>query len=397
MKCPFCNYEISDGAKFCPDCGKALPHDRPSENDKPENPADSCSEENASDVKSSAGVSVNFQKKEKPDCISQDESCQKNGDPELKETVRRLDRMNLMQIVCLIALLIPGVNIAGLILLLIIIIRSFDLSARTGRVLRRFGYEKYARISDGIKTKCTIILLSTVLLITAGCMAFTGFCHLSIPQTTLAVITGVIMMIIATNLELYCFIRLYTIMNVMDAIVCNRKHPEKPGFGMAVTVMVTVCLFMILISGVAITIGMPVYIQHIKNNIFTDMMMQANNVKRNALICVAEYEYRDFAEICDNTRDYAEGFGWKLYPPHQYATEYVDSIEVTSASADKSRNGYPEIKVTVNASRKYFSEAHPKITYVGTVIDDDIIWKLDIKETTILPNIASPWSVWDIR
>ena len=62
MKCPFCNHEISDGAKFCPDCGKALPHDRPFENDKPENPADSCSEENASDVKSSAGVSVNFQK-----------------------------------------------------------------------------------------------------------------------------------------------------------------------------------------------------------------------------------------------------------------------------------------------------------------------------------------------
>ena len=110
-----------------------------------------------------------------------------------------------------------------------------------------------------------------------------------------------------------------------------------------------------------------------------------------------EYNYTDFAGICDNTSEAAEGFGWKLRSPRDYATEYVDSIEVTSTNAEDSDSGYPEIKVTVNAKDRYFPDPDPKITYVGIAINDDIRWRLDPRETTVIIDIQSPWSVWDIR
>ena len=75
----------------------------------------------------------------------------------------------------------------------------------------------------------------------------------------------------------------------------------------------------------------------------------------------------------------------------------MDSIEVTSTNAEDSDSGYPEIKVTVNAKDSYFPAPDPKITYVGIAINDDIRWRLDPRETTVIIDIQSPWSVWDIR
>ena len=124
--------------------------------------------------------------------------------------------------------------------------------------------------------------------------------------------------------------------------------------------------------------------------------MEANKVKLQAEICANEFDYTNLAGNCDNTWESVEGFGWKLKSPHEYATQFVDSIEVTSVNADTSKYGYAEIKVTVNLNRKYFPGSQPKITYLGIVFNDDIKWSVYPKETTIIIPSSSAWSIWHI-
>ena len=297
---------------------------------------------------------------------------------------------------CLVSLFIPGVNFIGFILLLVIIFRSFDLSNRVSITLRRFNYEKYARISDGVKTKCAVILLSVILLIIAAFVTYLGIIRLSVKLTTVGILICSVLMLVAAVLEIYCFIRLYTIMNVMNSILHNKTHPSKPKCGAVIIVPVIFTFVTFTICGIAAEICLPVFIQYIKIEIFTIISMEANKVKLQAEICANEFHYTNLAGICDNTWESVEGFGWKLKSPHEYATQFVDSIEVTSVNADTSKYGYAEIKVTVNLNRKYFPGSQPKITYLGIVFNDDIKWSVYPKETTIIIPSSSAWSIWHI-
>lgn len=397
MKCPFCQKEINDSSKFCPECGKKLQSDTISENSRLQNTEVSDDKEPASGLKSAAETAGNFQKDADFETERKEEFSQRNNDPELNAVIKKLDNMNIMQIVCLVSFFIPVVNLLGQILLLVIVIMSLGLSVRVSSVLRRFRYYEYARISEGIKTKCAVILLSSILMAVAAIIMLIGVGRQSVTLMVGGYAVCFVMSLVATVLEIYCFLRLYTIMNVMDSIAHNREHPKKPGAGLVICVPIVFVLLIFTLSGIAAVIGLPIVIQHMKNCIFTEILMEAHNVKRQAAICAHEYNYTDFAGICDNTSEAAEGFGWKLRSPRDYATEYVDSIEVTSTNAEDSDSGYPEIKVTVNAKDRYFPDPDPKITYVGIAINDDIRWRLDPRETTVIIDIQSPWSVWDIR
>ncbi|MBP3748443.1 MAG: hypothetical protein J6I35_02650 [Ruminobacter sp.] len=348
-------------------------------------------------MKSHAETDADFQKAADSGTEREDATGQKNNDQELNAVIKKLDTMNIMQIVCLASFFIPLVNLLGQILLLVIVIKSFSLSVRVTSVLRRYRYYEYAKISDGVRTKCAVILLSSILMAVAAIVMFIGIAELSVKMMLGGYAVCFVMAFVAMVLEIYCFIRLYTIMNVMDSIVRNRNHPKKPGGRLIIWIPIILILLMFMLSGIGAAISLPIVIQHIKNEVFTEIFMQADKVKRQAEICAYEFNYTDFADICDNTYEPVEGFGWKLRSPRAYASELVDSVEVTSTNAGDSRSGYPEINVTVNLKGRYFPDPDPKITYVGIAINDDIRWRLDPRETTVIIDIQSPWSVWDIR
>ena len=397
MICPFCHKEISDNSNFCPECGKKLQADAGSQNNRQQYSPVSGNNETVSGMKSHAETDADFQKAADSGTEREDATGQKNNDPELNAVIKKLDTMNIMQIVCLASFFIPLVNLLGQILLLVIVIKSFSLSVRVTGVLRRYRYYEYAKISDGVRTKCAVILLSSILMAVAAIVMFIGIAELSVKMMLGGYAVCFVMAFVAMVLEIYCFIRLYTIMNVMDSIVRNRNHPKKPGGRLIIWIPIILILLMFMLSGIGAAISLPIVIQHIKNEVFTEIFMQADKVKRQAEICAYEFNYTDFADICDNTYEPVEGFGWKLRSPRAYASELVDSVEVTSTNAGDSRSGYPEINVTVNAKDRYFPDPDPKITYVGIAINDDIRWRLDPRETTVIIDIQSPWSVWDIR
>lgn len=397
MICPFCHKEISDNSNFCPECGKKLQADAGAQNNRQQYSPVSGNNETVSGMKSHAETDADFQKAADSGTEREDATGQKNNDQELNAVIKKLDTMNIMQIVCLASFFIPLVNLLGQILLLVIVIKSFSLSVRVTGVLRRYRYYEYAKISDGVRTKCAVILLSSILMAVAAIVMFIGIAELSVKMMLGGYAVCFVMAFVAMVLEIYCFIRLYTIMNVMDSIVRNRNHPKKPGGRLIIWIPIILILLMFMLSGIGAAISLPIVIQHIKNEVFTEIFMQADKVKRQAEICAYEFNYTDFADICDNTYEPVEGFGWKLRSPRAYASELVDSVEVTSTNAGDSRSGYPEINVTVNLKGRYFPDPDPKITYVGIAINDDIRWRLDPRETTVIIDIQSPWSVWDIR
>lgn len=397
MICPFCHKEISDNSNFCPECGKKLQADAGAQNNRQQYSPVSGNNETVSGMKSHAETDADFQKAADSGTEREDATGQKNNDQELNAVIKKLDTMNIMQIVCLASFFIPLVNLLGQILLLVIVIKSFSLSVRVTSVLRRYRYYEYAKISDGVRTKCAVILLSSILMAVAAIVMFIGIAELSVKMMLGGYAVCFVMAFVAMVLEIYCFIRLYTIMNVMDSIVRNRNHPKKPGGRLIIWIPIILILLMFMLSGIGAAISLPIVIQHIKNEVFTEIFMQADKVKRQAEICAYEFNYTDFADICDNTYEPVEGFGWKLRSPRAYASELVDSVEVTSTNAGDSRSGYPEINVTVNLKGRYFPDPDPKITYVGIAINDDIRWRLDPRETTVIIDIQSPWSVWDIR
>ena len=397
MICPFCHKEISDNSNFCPECGKKLQADAGSQNNRQQYSPVSGNNETVSEMKSHAETDADFQKAADSGTEREDATGQKNNDPELNAVIKKLDTMNIMQIVCLASFFIPLVNLLGQILLLVIVIKSFSLSVRVTGVLRRYRYYEYAKISDGVRTKCAVILLSSILMAVAAIVMFIGIAELSVKMMLGGYAFCFVMAFVAMVLEIYCFIRLYTIMNVMDSIVRNRNHPKKPGGRLIIWIPIILILLMFMLSGIGAAISLPIVIQHIKNEVFTEIFMQADKVKRQAEICAYEFNYTDFADICDNTYEPVEGFGWKLRSPHAYASELVDSVEVTSTNAGDSRSGYPEIKVTVNLKGRYFPAPHPKITFVGVAVNNEIMWRINTKETNVIINIQSPWSVWDIR
>ena len=397
MICPFCHKEISDNSNFCPECGKKLQADAGAQNNRQQYSPVSGNNETVSEMKSHAETDADFQKAADSGTEREDATGQKNNDPELNAVIKKLDTMNIMQIVCLASFFIPLVNLLGQILLLVIVIKSFSLSVRVTGVLRRYRYYEYAKISDGVRTKCAVILLSSILMAVATIVMFIGIAELSVKMMLGGYAFCFVMAFVAMVLEIYCFIRLYTIMNVMDSIVRNRNHPKKPGGRLIIWIPIILILLMFMLSGIGAAISLPIVIQHIKNEVFTEIFMQADKVKRQAEICAYEFNYTDFADICDNTYEPVEGFGWKLRSPHAYASELVDSVEVTSTNAGDSRSGYPEINVTVNLKGRYFPAPHPKITFVGVAVNNEIMWRINTKETNVIINIQSPWSVWDIR
>ena len=396
MKCPFCQTEISDNSKFCSACGKEMPDGSGIKKNCRQDSGVFCDNKTNSGMPSTDTKSPNNHYTFRPEKSNHGKTEEKNTDPQLNDVIRRLDSINIMQLVCLVSLFIPGVNFLGFILLLVIIFRSFDLSTRVSTTLRRFNYEKYARISDGVKTKCAVILLSVILLIIAAFVTYLGIIRLSVKLTTVGILICSVLMLVAAVLEIYCFIRLYTIMNVMNSILHNKTHPPKPKCGAVIIVPVIFTFVTFTICGIAAEIFLPVLIQYIKIEIFTIISMEANKVKLQAEICAIEFHYTNLAGNCDNTWESVEGFGWKLKSPHEYATQFVDSIEVTSVNADNSKYGYAEIKVTVNLNRKYFPGSQPKITYLGIVFNDDIKWSVYPKETTIIIPSSSAWSIWHI-
>ena len=65
-------------------------------------------------------------------------SSQNNGsDPDLAEVIKRLNSMNVLQIICLVLLFIPFLNIIGGVIFLVILIMSLGLTNRVNNCLTK--------------------------------------------------------------------------------------------------------------------------------------------------------------------------------------------------------------------------------------------------------------------
>ena len=60
-----------------------------------------------------------------------------------------------------------------------------------------------------------------------------------------------------------------------------------------------------------------------------------------------------------------------------YATKYVESVEVVSLNAERARSGKPEIHITATTTRSGFGGRKSGISVVGKVVNKDIDWSVD--------------------
>ena len=388
MKCPFCKSEINDNSRFCPNCGKNLPHNRQNTDNNQQDSGFSGTAENSGNQSVTAEKPQINQDLVYSDRFSQGDAqfsqnsyqfSQNNTDPQLNEALKGINTMNVMQIICLISMFLPFVNILSQILLLVIIIMSFGLTSKVSNAFRKFNYEQYARISDGIKTKCAVILVSSVLSIVAVFVASAGIGAESTAVTVSGILIAVVASLTSAVLQIYCFCRLYTVKNALESISLNQELPQKPSSGTVIWVCVIAVIFflMIVIGGILAAIALPAYASYMKRARFTEVTTIVDAVKRQAELCAFEFDYTNLEGNCDNTRQAAEGSGWALYSPHDYATKYVESIEVVSLNAERARSGKPEIHITATTTRSGFGGRKSGISVVGKVVNKDIDWSVD--------------------
>ena len=357
MICPFCKAEIPDNAKFCTSCGRIVPH-----TDRMQN-----TEQNFS-------ADGNFANQEyKP-------SQHNRADPDLAEVIKRLDSMNVLQIICLVLLFIPFLNIIGSVIFLVILIMSLGLTNRVSAVFSKYGYPMYAKITDGVRSKCIFMLACIPITIIMSFM-ISGMDFSKGQDFAVSVLIGFFlilfgMAILFTIYEVYCFCRLYTVKNALEMISIGNRLPEKPGSGAAIIAIVLVLFFFaITILGIIAAIALPAYARYMERARFGEVAAAANGVMRQAELCVAEFGENDIAGRCDNTRE-VQGSGWALLAPKDYSTKYVDSISVSAVNADSSRSGHAEITVTSHGVPLHFKGRNADITIIGTVVNDRVTWNV---------------------
>ena len=120
MKCPFCKSEINDNSRFCPNCGKNLPHNRQNTDNNQQDSGFSGTAENSGNQSVTAENPQINQEPVYSDRFSQGDAqfsqnsyqfSQNNTDPQLNEALNGINTMNVMQIICLISMFLPFVNV----------------------------------------------------------------------------------------------------------------------------------------------------------------------------------------------------------------------------------------------------------------------------------------------
>ncbi|WP_019001761.1 zinc-ribbon domain-containing protein [Succinimonas amylolytica] len=312
MKCPRCNAELpNQNSAFCPYCGQSLQASQPVNGNPYGNPY--------------AGNNQPFR----------DSSYQNPGNSpspeEFQSAMKGLNTMVVLTIVTLVLMFVPYLNIISWVLLLIILIMSLFLTDRTKRIFDKAGYPVYSLIVAGIKTKCKILLGIQVLYFIGGFAL--GFASAVSPEAgseNATLILGtcavfIIISIIALFLQIYCFVRLFTVKNAITQLSVGVAIPEKPGRAAVIWAVCGVTLLIgIAVVGIVAAIALPAYAKYMSRARFSEITAGADGVRRAVELCYLENGSLDRC----STGKGVQGNGWILANPEDYSTKYIARIEV---------------------------------------------------------------------
>lgn len=319
MKCPFCNADLPDsGINFCSHCGNRIdvPH---SVLQQPANPG--MTAENSA-YEQNRGYNAGWQK-----------NFNMPAQSEFAKINSELGRMSVMQIVCLVFMFIPLINIVGGILLLVILIMSLSLTDKVRSMFERCNYPLYASMVSGIKGKCIYLLCFQIISFVGGVAAgMMGGRQLESFQTVSLVVllVYIVMAIVAIFFQVYCFCRLYTVKSALQQISAGIKVPGKPGGAAVVAVVIIVGAFVgIAVIGILAAIALPAYAKYTARAKFTEVSTATAPLKQQVELCYFDTDNLDRCSTGNRADPNRGERGWDLSQnPRAHATGFVDTIEV---------------------------------------------------------------------
>ena len=316
MNCPYCNAELpAQNSAFCPYCGKSLPSSQ----------QDGINPYNSNP---SAGNSTNSPVQDTP------YQNRKTGPSpeEYKSVLKSLNTMIILVIITLVMMFLPLLNIISGILILVILIMSLFLTDRTKSIFDKTDYPVYSNIVAGVKTKCKILLGFQAACLILGFIS--GFVTTSMPQggnevAVLTVATGALILgtaLMSLFLQIYCFVRLFTVKNAVAQLSMGMTIPQNPGNTAVVWSIIGVILLVgIAMVGIIAAIALPAYAKYMARAHFIEITTAADGVRRSVELC---YQETGSLDTCSTGMN-KQGNGWRLAAhPEDYRTKYVDRIEV---------------------------------------------------------------------
>ena len=313
MYCPHCNAELPvQNSAFCPYCGKSLQSSQP-DNGNPYN-----SNPYAGNTTNSPVQDTPYQNRRTGP-----------SQMEFQSVLKRLNTMTILVIAALVLSFIPYLNIIGYLLLLVILVMSLYLTGRTKRIFDLTDYPVYSKIVAGVKTKCVIILAAQIMLFVGG------FCSAFVLTPGSGDYTGIIALVavllicslVALVLEIYCFVRLFTVKNAVTQLSMGMDIPEKPaGGGIIIAAIVGVILLVgIAVVGIIAAIALPAYARYMATARYSEITAAADGVRIAVERC---YQDTGSLDAC-STGTNKQGNGWRLAErPEDYRTKYLARIEV---------------------------------------------------------------------
>lgn len=320
MKCPICIADLPDsGVNFCTHCGNKI-----------ESPQSVFQQPAATGM--TAGYSAYDQNQ------GSYGGGQKNFNmppqAEFAQINSELGRMSVMQIVCLVLMFIPLINIIGGILLLVILIMSLSLTDRVRSLFERCNYPLYAGMVSGIKGKCIYLLCFQLISFVGGFAAgmIDDKQQLQSFEIGLLVVllVYIVLAIVAIFFQVYCFCRLYTVKGALQQISVGIQVPAKPSGAVVIGVVLLVGgLVGIAVIGIIAAIALPAYAKYATRAKFTEVTVSTAPLKQQVELCYFDTNSLDRCSTGNRADPNLGERGWDLSrSPQFYASKYVAGIEV---------------------------------------------------------------------
>ncbi|MBQ8708619.1 MAG: zinc-ribbon domain-containing protein [Succinivibrionaceae bacterium] len=269
-------------------------------------------------------------------------------DPELTGCINSLNTMNVLQIITLVLMFLPVVNMAGFVMLLVILVMSLSLTSRVRNVFERAGNQAYADLVARIRGMCKFILgysvgsfifVFAMMVMSAAVSDPAGLMEDS-QQTVMAIaVLGLFALFVVASVyaffaEIYCFIRLYHVRGALLQLSAGNALPAQvPSSGCLIAAIIGVVLLaLVAVVGIVASIMLPAYAKYQARAKFAEVVSATYPLKQQVELCIFDVGPEEAATYCSTGKKANVSLGqrgWDLSKPAgAYATKYVSSITV---------------------------------------------------------------------